>query len=202
MGWMTERLILASASLTRARLLTMAGLKVEVAPATLDEAVVKRRFRAEGWSAADCALALAEAKALDTASRYDGALVIGADQLLVSEGRWFDKPSDLAEMRAQLEVLRGRIHELITAVCVVQHRTRLWHAVRRPQLTMRGFSDAFLDHYLAREGAEVLGSVGAYRLEGRGVQLFSRIDRDYFTILGLPVLELLGFLRDHGQVPT
>ena len=200
---MTDGLILASASPTRARLLAMAGLDLlVVAPAAVDEGAIKRRFQAAGRTAVDCALALAEAKARDVAERRDRAFVIGADQLLACNGTWFDKPSDLAEARAQLRALRGHAHELVTAVCVVQNRTRLRHTVSRPQLFMREFSDAFLDDYIVAEGAAVLGSVGAYRLEGRGVQLFTRVQGDYFTILGLPLLELLGFLRDRGRVPS
>jgi septum formation protein len=199
---MTEGLILASASPARARLLAMAGLDVEIVPAVVDEAGIKERFQAEGRNAAECALALAETKALETAGRQDGGFVIGADQLLVCEGLWFDKPCDLAAARAQLRALRGRAHELVTAVCVVKNRTRVWHTVSCPRLFMRQFSDVFLDNYLEAEGTAVLGSVGAYRLEGRGVQLFSQIEGDYFAILGLPLMELLGFLRDRGEVPS
>ena len=182
-------------------MLAMAGLDVHIAPSAMDEAKIKRSFWVEGRPAADCALALAEAKARSVAGR-DGAFVIGADQLLLCEGRWFDKPADRAAARAQLRALRGRAHELVTAVCVVKNGTRVWHTVSRPQLFMRQFSDAFLDDYLEAEAVAALGSVGAYRLEGRGVQLFSRVEGDYFAILGLPLLELLGFLRHQGQIPT
>jgi septum formation protein len=199
---MTEGLILASASPARARLLAMAGLDVVIAPAVVDEAGIKQRFRTEGRNAAECALALAEAKALETDGRQDGGFVIGADQLLVCEGLWFDKPWDLAAARAQLRALRGRAHELVTSVCVVKNRMRVWHTESCARLFMRQFSDAFLDDYLEAEGTAVLGSVGAYRLEGRGVQLFSHVDGDYFAILGLPLMELLGFLRDRGEVPS
>lgn len=193
--------MLASASPVRARLLADAGLEVRVEPSEVDEAALKQSFRAAGRAPADCALALAEAKARHVARRSDQALVIGADQILVYGGRWFDKPSDVADARVQLRLLRGRTHELATAVCVVQNETRLWHTVSRPRLTMRAFSDPFLDQYLAAEGEGVFGSVGSYRLEGRGVQLFERIEGDYFAILGLPLIELLGFLRDRGCVP-
>jgi septum formation protein len=195
---MVEDWILASASAARARLLAAAGVEVRVEPATIDEQAVKHAYQAERRAASDCALALSEAKARWVAARHAGALVIGADQILVCNGRWFDKPSDLGDARAQLLALRGRTHELVTAVCVVRDRTRLWHTLSRPKLTVREFSDAFLDAYLALEGATVLGSVGAYRLEGRGVQLFARIEGDHFAILGLPLLELLGFLRERG----
>jgi septum formation protein len=199
---LTEELILASASSTRASLLATAGVEVRVEPAAVDEEAVKQTFRARGRAAVECALALAEAKACRVAGRQDRAFVIGADQILVCDGLWFDKPSDLGAARAQLEALRGRTHELATAVCVVQNRTRIWHTVKQPHLLMREFSDIFLDHYLAVEGTAVLGTVGAYRLEGRGVQLFERVEGDLFAILGLPLLELLEFLRECGQLPS
>jgi len=199
---LTEELILASASPTRAWLLRTAGVEVRVEPAAVDEEVVKQTFRARGRAAVECALALAEAKARRVAGRHDRAFVIGADQILVCDGLWFDKPSDLGAARAQLKALRGRAHQLATAVCVVQNGTRIWHTVKQPHLLMRDFSDIFLDDYLAVEGTAVLGTVGAYRLEGRGVQLFERVEGDHFAILGLPLLELLEFLRECGQLPS
>jgi septum formation protein len=197
---MTEGLVLASASTIRAQLLAAAGVDFRIEPAELDEGFLKQARRAEGRDAADCALALAEAKARQVAARRRQAVVIGADQLLVCGEVWFDKPADLGQARTQLQILRGRTHELVTAVCVVLDGSRLWHTVSRPRLTMRNFTDAFLDDYIAAEGADILGSVGAYRLEGRGAQLFERIEGDYFAILGLPLLELLGFLRTKGMI--
>jgi len=193
-------LILASASSARAELLRRAGVSFTVAPAAIDEAEIKAAFRAERLGTAECANALAEAKALRVARRHPDALVIGADQMLVCDGAWFDKPADRAAARAQLVALRGKRHELISAVCVVRGGERLWHFVDRSALVMRDFSDAFLDTYLDAAGADVLGSVGAYRLEAIGVQLFARIEGGYFAILGLPLLPLLDFLRGHGIV--
>ena len=120
--------------------------------------------------------------------------------MLVCDGAWFDKPETPAQARAQLVALRGRRHELVSAVAVVRDGERLWHHVERPALTMRSFSDGFLDDYIAQEGEALLGSVGAYRLEEAGIQLFARIEGDYFAILGLPLLPLLEFLRGHGMV--
>ena len=134
--------------------------------------------------------------------RDPDSLVIGADQLLASGAEWFDKPRDLGEAREQLLGLRGRTHVLATAVCVAQAGVPVWRATSVPELTMRRFSEEFLDEYLAAEGEALLGSVGAYRLEGRGVQLFSRIRGDYFAILGLPLIELLGFLRERRLLPA
>jgi len=199
---LTDQLILASASPTRAALLATAGVEVRVEPAAVDEEAVKQTYRAKGHAAVECALALAEAKACRVAGRHDRAFVIGADQILVCDGLWFDKPSDLGAARAQLKALRGRAHQLATAVCVVQNGTRIWHTVKQPHLLMREFSDIFLDDYLTVEGTAVLGTVGAYRLEGRGVQLFERVEGDHFAILGLPLLELLEFLRECGQLPS
>jgi septum formation protein len=196
---MTENLVLASASTARAGLLAAAGIDFRIEPAELDEGLLKRACRAQGPDAAECALALAEAKARQVAARCGRAVVIGADQLLVCGEVWFDKPADLGQARSQLQALRGRTHELVTAVCAVQDGSRIWHAVRRPRLTMRQFTNAFLDDYIAEE-ADILGSVGAYRLEGRGIQLFEHIEGDYFAILGLPLLELLGFLRTKGMI--
>jgi septum formation protein len=195
-----EPIVLASASPTRAAMLTAAGLDFAVMPAAIDEAPVKEAARTSGLSAIDCALKLAETKAMQVAHDHQTALVIGADQILVAGDRWFDKPTDLAAAREQLITLRGKRHELATAVCVVRGGDRLWHLQRSPHLTMRRFSDAFLDEYLADEGEALLGSVGAYRLEGRGVQLFSEVEGDHFAILGLPLCELLGFLRQRGAL--
>ena len=197
---MSKPLILASASPTRRRLLAAAGVEFQHEPAWLDEQVIKKNFQSRGRSAIDCALALAAAKAAEVAVRRADALVIGADQILHCEGRWFDKPASLEDARNQLLLLRGLTHELVTAVCAVEEGIRVWSAVNSAKLTMRQFSDRFLDAYLDAEGMVVLGSVGTYRLEGRGIQLFSRIEGDYFSILGVPLLDLVSFLRDHGAL--
>jgi len=131
---------------------------------------------------------------------HPDALVIGADQILVCDGAWFDKPEDVGQASEQLRRLRGRSHTLVTAVLCQRGERILWQHVATPKLTMRRFSDEFLADYLAAEGGAVLSSVGAYRLEGLGVHLFERIEGEHAAILGLPLLALLGFLRQHGVV--
>jgi septum formation protein len=195
-----ERLVLASASAARAALLRAAGIEIAIVPAAIDEAAIKREARRNGESALGAAVILATGKACAVSRRAPDSLVIGADQLLARDAEWLDKPRDLAEARAQLLGLRGRTHILATAVCAAQAGIPIWRATSVPELTMRRFSEAFLDAYLAAEGDALLGSVGAYRLEGSGVQLFSRIAGDYFAILGLPLVELLGYLRQRGLV--
>ena len=188
-------MILASQSVARAALLRAAGLAFEQRPARIDEAAVKDSLRESGPD--ECALTLAGMKAARIRS---DDLVIGADQLLVCGDEWFDKPADLDEARAQLLRLRDRSHTLVTAVVCHRDGQEIWHHVARPTLRMRPFSTAFLERYLAAEGEALLTSVGAYRLEGLGIQLFDAIEGEYAAILGLPMLALLGFLRQHGSL--
>lgn len=195
-----EPLILASASAARAALLRAAGVDFTIDPADVHEEKIKQEHHAAGKDASVCAMALAEAKARAVAARHPETLVIAADQILVAGDRWFDKPDNLEDAMAQLRDLRGREHVLVTVACVYHGANRLWHATATPRLTMRCFGDAFLAAYIAAEGDAVLGSVGAYRIEGRGVQLFARIEGDHFSILGLPLLGLLEFLRGRGAV--
>lgn len=194
------QLILASGSAVRARLLAEAGIAFHREVAAVDEAQVKAALKAEGAAATLAAETLAELKAQRISRRYPEALVIGADQILDCGGTWFDKPADQAAARAALLALRGRSHLLLSSVVVVRGGDRLWHRNERAALLMREFSDDFVDAYLAATGDDALQSVGAYQLEGLGAQLFARIDGDYFTILGLPLLPLLDFLRNHGVV--
>jgi septum formation protein len=196
------RVILASESQARRALLQAAGIRFESRPARIDEDAVKQAAKAEGASPEDTALLLAELKAERIAAREPDAVVIGADQLLECEGSWFDKPASIAAAREQLAALRGRTHTLVTAVLCHRGESRLWHHVASPRLTIRRFSDAFLEEYLAAEGEAITGCVGAYRLEGPGVQLFERIEGDHFSILGLPLLRLLGFLRQHAVLAS
>lgn len=196
-----DALILASRSVARADLLRRAGVRFEAMPVAVDETAVKDAMRAEGAPARDIADALADLKARRGATRAPDRLVLGADQVLVCGGTVFDKPRDLDEARAHLVALRGRSHALLSAAVVYEAGRPVWRHVGEARLTMRDFSDGFLDAWLAAQGTAALDSVGAYRLEeAGGAQLFARIDGDLFTIMGLPLLELLDFLRTRAVV--
>jgi septum formation protein len=190
------RLILASASASRAGLLHGAGVAFEIMPARIDEDAVKTSLR----DAARVAETLAELKALRISASHPDALVLGADQVLAFGDELVSKSENLAEARALLRRLRGHEHHLIGAAVLAKAGTPVWRQVDRARLWMRDFSDAFLEDYLAREADAALACVGCYRLEGAGAQLFSRIEGDYFSILGLPLIPLLAALREHGVI--
>lgn len=192
--------VLASGSRFRAAMLEAAGVPMVIDRPAVDEGAIKTAMQADEANAGEAAEALAATKAQQVSARRPGALVIGADQILECDGVWFDKPVDEAGARKTLLALRGRAHELVTAVCVVQDGLVLWHHIARARLTVRPFSDRFLDSYLESVGAAVCDSVGAYQMEGLGAQLFSAIEGDHFTIIGLPLLPLLDFLRGHGVI--
>ncbi|MDB5495732.1 MAG: Maf/YceF/YhdE family protein [Phenylobacterium sp.] len=197
---MSQPIILASQSLARRAVLEAAGVPIEIAAAGVDEEAVKTAMLADGAAPRDIAEALAEQKAV-AVSRARPEYVVGADQTLEFEGRLYDKATTMEEARARLKLLRGKPHRLHSAVAVARGGAAVWRELDTATLTMRDFSDRFLEDYLAVEGAAALGSVGCYRLEGPGAQLFSRIEGDYFAILGLPLLGLLAFLRQHGALP-
>jgi len=194
--------ILASASATRRHLLEQAGVAVTPVPANIDEDEIKASIAAEGGGPEAIAEALAELKARTVSRSHPGRLVIGADQVLDHDGAIVSKPADRDAARAQLLALRGGAHSLIDCVCVVRDGVRLWHAVDRARLVMRDFSNAFLDAYLDSVGDQALEGPGAYRIEGLGAQLFARIEGDYFTVLGLPLLAVLDYLRVQGVIRT
>jgi septum formation protein len=191
-------LVLASASAARAQLLRNAGVPFEQDAADLDEASIKESCRRNGLSAEESACELAQAKALAVSQRRPRALVIGADQLLVHAGTWFDKPGSAATARATLRALRGQRHRLISGVAAVRNGRVLWRHVEQAQLVMRSYTDAFVNWYFERADEAEWQVVGACRLEGLGAQAFARVDGDYFTILGMPMLPLLDFLRNEG----
>jgi len=195
------QVVLASKSAARRAVLEGAGVPFETAVAGVDEDAVKASLLAEGATPRDVADALAELKAIRI-SRTRPEFVVGADQTLELEGRLYDKAGTLEEARERLKALRGKPHKLHSAVVVAKDGAPIWREVVTARLTMRDFSDSFLEDYLAQEGQEALGSVGCYRLEGPGAQLFSRIEGDYFAILGLPLLGLLDLLRQHRVLPS
>jgi septum formation protein len=196
--------LLASASPYRRKMLQDAGLSFDVMTANVDEPALKREFlaRAPKPSAGAIASALAQAKAEAVSRTRRDALVIGADQVLIVGDDLLDKPGSAAAARAQLARLRGKTHRLISAVSLAQAGAALWTHVDEANLTMRAFSDTFLDGYVAEAGERLAGIVGAYEIEGRGIQLFERVEGDHFTIIGLPLVPLLAELRSRGVMAS
>ncbi|MBV2185310.1 MAG: Maf-like protein [Rhizobium sp.] len=197
---MAETLVLASASSSRRMLMENAGLTFRAVAAEIDERGVEREIEHRALGPGDLALELAARKALDVSSRFPQALVIGCDQTMSLGSQVFHKPADCDEAGANLRQLRGKTHRLNSGVALVREGREIWRHLSTADLAMREFSDAFLDDYLTRCGDDVLKSVGCYQLEGIGIQLFNSIVGDYFTILGLPLLPLLGQLRVLGAL--
>lgn len=194
-------LTLASTSAIRRHLLTQAGIQFEAVGSGVDEDAVKDAMRAEGASPRNQADKLAELKALKVSQKRPG-FVLGCDQILSFEGHSFDKAETLDEAFERLSQLRGKTHSLECAAVIAKDGQPVWRLVTSPKLTMRTFSDDFLRDYLNSYGQEALSSVGCYQFEGPGAQLFERVEGDFFSILGLPLLEVLAFLRLHGEIPT
>jgi len=194
--WLNPQpLVLASGSEVRGKILAAAGLRIEIRPSQIDERAEEAKSGIADAAAA--ARHLAVAKATAVAASLPGRLVLGADQILARGSKRFSKPLDRTGAAEQLRALRGRTHELNSALALVRDGTTLFGCVETARLTMRDFSDAFLEDYLDLAGASAMSSVGGYQLEGIGIHLFERIEGDYFTILGLPILRLLGFLRQN-----
>lgn len=195
---MTVPLILASGSAARRAMLDQVGVEFSVEPPDVDEARLKKGLTGRG--ADEVALALAEAKALAVSDRRPDALVLGSDQILELDGTLMDKAGDLEGARARLRRLRGRSHSLHSAAALARGGEVIWSGADRAEMTMRPYSDAFLERYLAAEGGGLLGSVGCYRLEGPGAQLFEKVEGDFFTVLGLPLWAVLAELRRLGAI--
>lgn len=192
-------LILASGSASRRALLANAGVEATSIKPNLDEDALKASFRADAMSVRDQAMQLAELKALKISARMPG-LVIGGDQMLSLGNRAFDKPKDMAEAASHLRALSDQAHTLETAIAIAEEGKIVWRYLSRPKLSMRRLSDDSISNYLSHVDDGILSTVGAYQLEGIGAQLFTRIDGDYFSILGLPLFPLLDYLRLRGVI--
>ena len=197
---MPQPLILASTSDIRQTLLRNAGLDFDVVAARVDEETVRSSMLAEHASPRDIADALAELKATKVSAKRPDALVIGCDQVLNLQGRLLSKPATPQEARAQLGDMRGKRHDLLSAAVICEGGKAIWRHVGVVRMTMRSFSDAYLDGYIERNWESIRHSVGAYKLEEEGVRLFSRVEGDYFTVLGLPLLDLLSYLTLRGDI--
>lgn len=195
-------IVLASQSQSRRALLKGAGVAFDAVASDVDESLIKDASKSAGETVATTALQLARAKALAVRPDWPEALIIGADQMLELEGEWFDKPVDMAAARRQLRSFAGKTHILHSALTLQGPGGELWSHVEPAKVTMRSFSDDFLDAYLETVGDDALKSVGGYFMEGPGVQLFDRVEGDFFTVLGLPMTPLLAALRDEGALAT
>lgn len=193
---MTE-IILASGSASRRSLLAGAGVEARSIKSNVDEDTAKNAMRADGLSVRDQAMQLAEMKAVKVSSNESG-LVIGGDQMLNLGGEAFDKPVDMEQAANHLHKLSGHSHTLETAIVIAENGSPVWRHLARPKLTVRALSDTFIESYIDICGTPLLSTVGAYQLEGPGAQIFSKIEGDYFSILGLPLLPLLDYLRVRG----
>lgn len=199
---MLSRLILASGSEIRQTLLRNAGVPFEVVVARLDEEAVKDALVSEGAAPRDIADALAEGKARKVSLKHPDAMVIGCDQVLSFKGQLISKAAGVEEARALLRQMRGERHNLLSAAVIYEAGEPKWRHVGEVRLTMNKLSDAYLDDYLARNWESVRHAVGCYKLEEEGPRLFSRIDGEYFNVLGLPLLQLLSYLAERKVIPS
>lgn len=200
MTFRMSKLVLASGSRWRAKMLRDAGLDIETDAADIDERAVEAPLLKADLPAEDIAQVLAEAKAMEVCDRHPGALVLGADQVLSLGDKIYSKPETIDAARRNLLEMRDRTHVLHSALACVRDGETIWRYVENAPMRMRDFSPEFLGHYLAEIGDMAFASVGSYQIEGPGIQLFEKIEGDYFTVIGLPLLPLLGFLRQQGMV--
>ncbi|MHA6324423.1 Maf family protein [Roseivivax sp. CAU 1753] len=199
---MVKNLILASASSIRAQMLTQAGLEFRIVPARIDEEAIRHSLSAEDARPRDVADTLAEMKARKIAEKHPDALVLGCDQVLSLGRDILAKPDTMEDARLQLQRLRGQTHMLLSAAVLYQDAAPIWRHVGQARMTMRAFTDTYLDDYLDRNWDSARQSVGAYKIEEEGVRLFSQVHGDHFAILGLPLLDLLNFLTIRGDLPA
>ncbi len=197
---MVERVVLASGSRFRKAMLEAAGVVIDVMPAAIDERAVEKTLESTGATPHEVAEVLAEAKALDVSEKQPGRLVLGCDQTLSLGDELFHKPADMEAARRHLLRLSGKTHQLNSAVVLARNGETVWRHVETARLTMRALDPAFIGRHLARVGPVALNSVGAYQVEGEGIQLFEKIEGDHFTIVGLPLLPLLKELRELGAI--
>jgi septum formation protein len=197
-----DLLVLASGSATRRTMLENAGLKIIVDKPDVDEEAIKAKCHDRGLSAGEAAQSLAAAKAMQVSPRHPGRIVLGADQMLECDGEWFDKPVNRAAAARQIGRLSGRTHILSSAIAAVRDGTVIWHCLDSAELSVRPLSSEFIESYLDRVGDAVLSSVGGYQVEGLGIQLFDAIRGDHSTILGMPLIPLLTFLRAQGAITS
>ena len=199
---MKKRIVLASESKTRQSILRQAGVEFDVKPARIDEEAIIKSLLTDGATTNDIVDALAEYKALRVAGSNPDGLIIGSDQILVCEKKIYSKAQNMEQAKTTLKELRGKSHQLLSAAVIFEDGKPVWRTVSRAQLFMRNYSDEYLDDYLKYCGSDILSSVGCYFLEDKGVNLFSRIQGDYFTVLGFPLLDVLEFLRNRGVIPS
>ena len=199
---MKKRIVLASESKTRQSILRQAGVEFDVKPARIDEEAIIKSLLTDGATTNDIVDALAEYKALRVAGSNPDGLIIGSDQILVCGKKIYSKAQNMEQAKTTLKELRGKSHQLLSAAVIFEDGKPVWRTVSRAQLFMRNYSDEYLDDYLDYCGSDILSSVGCYFLEDKGVNLFSRIQGDYFTVLGFPLLDVLEFLRNRGVIPS